>query len=220
MSEYIRIADPELFNTIINIAHCPVGTCLASLGDGCFRGSDVHKMRYDVAKGILDRRRIAKEIETGVGNDDRRMEYLIDKANTCTSLTCPTGPDCTDRCMAFAALEPSPYGLFQLKAPQVEEKAVSKKQALERQLDRILTEIDKLEAIGEDIYEDDTVLSIKLRYPNGEKEYDYIAFKSAGRWYLTGYQNAGPRSWEKMMEFFSHGELVGIWRVTEWEQIV
>jgi hypothetical protein len=97
---------------------------------------------------------------------------------------------------------------------------VSKKQVLEGQLGRLLTELDKLEAIGEDVYENDTVLSIKYKHSNSDKEYDYVALKSDDRWYVTGYQNQGPRTWDKMMEYFSHGEIVGIWMATGWEQVV
>lgn len=129
------------------------------------------------------------------------------------------GPD--DVIPLFKDPEPSNVGLFQIRGTtggRIE--AVGKKQVLEGQLDRILTEIDKLEVMGEDVYDNDTVLSIKYKHSNGDKEYDYIALKSGDRWYVTGYQNAGPRTWDKLMEMFSHGEIVGIWMASGWEQIV
>jgi hypothetical protein len=101
-----------------------------------------------------------------------------------------------------------------------EGKAVEKKDVLERQLARIMTEIDKLELMGEDAYEDETVLLIKFKYPHVEATYDYVVFKAAGRWYMTGYQNQGPKSWSQVVEYFAKGDIVEMWMNTGWEQVL
>lgn len=94
-----------------------------------------------------------------------------------------------------------------------------RKAFLEAHASRIMDEIEKLGVLGEDVYEDDNVLSIKYNHGGGT-DYTYIALKAGGKWYLSGYQNQGPMSWDKMLEFFTHGEIIGMWVVTSWERVV
>jgi len=153
-------------------------------------------------------------IKSGAGNDDRIMEDALDRLeghsstnNPCTSRDCPSGLDCTDSCMERA---------------RKESKVVSRRVLLEKQAERVMEELERLEIFGDDVYENETVLMINFRHgPSSDITYSYVAAKLDGRWYVTGYQNEGPRSWDKLVELFlSHGEVVEVWMISGWEQIL
>lgn len=185
----------ETIEVLIKVTPCPV--CNAPKGARCsdqtrWQPPSIHTDRERIARGILSRYSLLRhEIASGFGNDDRLMELALDRDVE-----------------------------FRDDLDYEEEGTVSKRTALEGQLDRILTEIDKLTIIGDDVYEDDTVLLIKYRHTPSSDEYSYVALKVGGRWYVTGYQNEGPRSWDRLIEFFHHGEITEMWQVTEWSQLI
>jgi hypothetical protein len=189
-------------------------TCLADKGQPCI----VQNGRWNEAREFPHSARTSDYYKL---KRQLKVQAFATIYGTCTSRDCPTGPDCTDRCMKLAAQGRVSVAPVLYDPVNVEEgKAVNKKSALERQLDRIMTEIDKLELMGEDVYEDETVLLIKFKHPHSEAVYDYVVFKAAGRWYMTGYQNQGPRAWSGVVEYFAKGDIVEMWMNTGWEQVL
>lgn len=168
---------------------------------------------------------LLENIETGFGNDDRLMEKALDMEDP--NYYEPGEPYTPEQDLAVQQeafdldlLFQGPEALI-VRGTKTGRTEVSRKKVLENQLDRIMNEIDKLEALGEDVYEDDTVLYIKYKHTEEqEMVYSYVAFKTGGRWYVTGYQNEGPRSWSKLVEFFSHGIVTEMWMAEGWEQII
>lgn len=156
------------------------------------------------------------DIASGFGNDDHLMEIALDR---------------TEEMRTDLDYEPTEFSLHSWYATLNRDKAfidgveigpsMARKDVLTGQLDRLLTELDKLDALGEDVYEDDTVLFIKYKHNEyQEKAYNYVAFKCVGRWYVTGYQNEGPRNWDKLAEFFSRGVIIEMWMAQGWDRII
>jgi len=223
-------ASVQLARAVVNGAECRY--CERRPGEPCIlwnhaknenrtlphaiRYSDYHKSKRElIARGWRDpddgMLRDEATIRSGACNNDRIMEDALDRLeatnNPCTSRDCPSGLDCTDSCMERARKEST---------------VVSRRVLLEKQAERVMEELERLEIFGDDVYENETVLMINFRHgPSSDITYSYVAAKLDGRWYVTGYQNEGPRSWDKLVELFlSHGEVVEVWMITGWEQIL
>lgn len=93
-----------------------------------------------------------------------------------------------------------------------------RKEFLEKRAERILSELEKLEAYGEDDYDDEAVLLFKYRFRNSDTVYSYVAFKIKGHWYLSG--KSGSRlSWDELVKFWCDGEVSEMWYCSGWEQV-
>lgn len=108
------------------------------------------------------------------------------------------------------------------QALDMEEEVMASKAVLEAQAERILKKLQVLERLGEDVYDNDSVLLFRFRYNDTSSAYTFAALKAAGMWFLTGARNNGSyKSWDELVDFFtSKGEVVEMWMATDWENVL
>jgi hypothetical protein len=80
---------------------------------------------------------------------------------------------------------------------------------------------DAMKALGEDEWEDGTVLFFKKRFSPTGKEYDYAVLKTDGLWYTTGPRSPKGYNWEELIGWMLQGGLaeVDIFVASEWKHI-
>jgi len=101
------------------------------------------------------------------------------------------------------------------------EEEVARKDMLLRQQRRIDDELARLEAYGEDVYEDDTVIMFRFRFDSGNTGtvYTYVALKIRGLWYLSG-QSGAKLIWDDLIDFWSKGTVIEMWLAASWEPVI
>lgn len=62
-----------------------------------------------------------------------------------------------------------------------------------------------VEAYGDDVYEDGTMVRFTKEFANSDLEYVYVAVKCIDKWYLTGTINKQGHSWEEFVMFLVSG---------------
>lgn len=74
---------------------------------------------------------------------------------------------------------------------------------------RLQAEVDKkkqvLETLGEDNFEDKSVITFTKKFGPDSIEYAYAAIKIGGVWYTTDANSSRPRSWNDLMMFLVSG---------------
>jgi len=212
-----------LIDTIVNTVRCSF--CGQDVGYQCVSRSNAvgtskltmpHKMRFLAYRRQGQRHPLVRDIGTGLGNDDRLMEKALDLEDAYEYGDFPSPFPVTLHAGESVTFET--HGTITGRVENV----VSRRVLLEKQAERALEALESLEIFGDDVYENETVLMVNYKHLEySDKTYSYIAAKLDDRWYLTGYQNEGPRSWDKLVEqFLSHGEVTEVWMVTGWEQIL
>lgn len=104
-----------------------------------------------------------------------------------------------------------------------EKKDMSRKAVLEAQAERVLKELAELEAYGEDVYDDDTVLAFDFKFSKKNEEdlkwYSYVAFKVKGKWYLTGNRGRQLYDWDDLVAFWRTGLRRNFFVAAAWELV-
>jgi hypothetical protein len=96
----------------------------------------------------------------------------------------------------------------------------------QRTIERAERKIEQLEAFGDDVYDEETVLCFYKKFPNhaSNHPYTYMAAKINGKWYLTGPQQSGlVYNWGGLIEFVVGNNAlddIEVWQALEWERIV
>src|SRR5215207_7663808 len=63
----------------------------------------------------------------------------------------------------------------------------------------------RIDAVGEDDYEDTCVIRFDKRFTDSGRVYSYTAIKCGDQWYTSGPKAPGPYSWEQLARFLSQG---------------
>jgi hypothetical protein len=90
--------------------------------------------------------------------------------------------------------------------------------SIEREMDRLRRQRDRLEYLGEDNFEEGAVIQFDKKFQNGQTEYSYVAVKAAGLWWLSGRETYGM-SWESLCEMYLSRGVDKVWVVKEFEEI-
>lgn len=105
-------------------------------------------------------------------------------------------------------------------------------EALRRQVKEMLLEAEQYDRLGDDVYEDGSILVFNKRFGNQPRQgrdthpddrgktYTYVALKAAGLWYVTGREGGkgSGYSWDRLVDFLADG-VKRVYVVTELEEV-
>jgi len=91
---------------------------------------------------------------------------------------------------------------------------------LDRRIERLQEQRDRLAFYGEDIYDSDDVVMFKRSFNNGGTIYTYVALKAGRRWFITGRDGGSTFTWHELILHMSNsGTIHEVWVVTAWEEV-
>lgn len=92
---------------------------------------------------------------------------------------------------------------------------------LYREAEKLRKRADFLYSVGEDEYEEETIMFFRKCFVEGRKEYSYAAIKSGNLWWVTGKSVIG-RTWGQLIDFICENNVIPnpeIWMASELTQV-